>query len=77
MKRHEPSGAGGIRRPAGKAVSEPRITPMPLARIDRPFEHPDWIFEPKLDSFRAVAYVEDGACSACVLDGMGGRCSTR
>ena len=35
---------------------------MPLARFDTPFEHPDWIFEPKLDGFRALAYVEDGAC---------------
>jgi hypothetical protein len=35
---------------------------MPLARFDAPFEHPDWIFEPTLDGFRAVAYVEGGAC---------------
>jgi hypothetical protein len=35
---------------------------MPLARFDSPFEHPDWIFEPKLDGFRAVAYVEGGIC---------------
>ena len=35
---------------------------MPLARFDAPFEQPDWIFEPKLDGFRAVAYVEGGAC---------------
>jgi bifunctional non-homologous end joining protein LigD len=35
---------------------------MPLPRFDRPFEHPDWIFEPKLDGFRAVAYVEGGVC---------------
>jgi hypothetical protein len=35
---------------------------MPLARFDAPFEHPDWIFEPKLDGFRAVAYVEGGTC---------------
>ena len=35
---------------------------MPLARFDAPFEHPDWIFEPKMDGFRAVAYVEDGNC---------------
>ena len=33
-----------------------------LARFDTPFEHPDWIFEPKLDGFRALAYVEGGAC---------------
>ena len=38
------------------------MRPMPLARFDAPFEHPDWIFEPKMDGFRAVAYVEDGAC---------------
>ena len=35
---------------------------MPLARFDAPFEHPDWIFEPKLDGFRAVAYIEGGVC---------------
>ena len=35
---------------------------MPLARFDRPFEHPDWIFEPKMDGFRALAYVEGGTC---------------
>jgi bifunctional non-homologous end joining protein LigD len=33
---------------------------MPLARLRAPFDHPDWIFEPKLDGFRAVAYVEHG-----------------
>ena len=35
---------------------------MPLARFDVPFENSDWIFEPKLDGFRALAYVEAGAC---------------
>jgi bifunctional non-homologous end joining protein LigD len=35
---------------------------MPLARFDVPFDHPDWIFEPKMDGFRAVAYIEGGAC---------------
>jgi bifunctional non-homologous end joining protein LigD len=35
---------------------------MPLARLDAPFDHPDWIFEPKQDGFRALAYVEIGAC---------------
>jgi ATP-dependent DNA ligase len=33
-----------------------------LARLHAPFDHPDWIFEPKLDGFRAIAYVEGGAC---------------
>jgi hypothetical protein len=31
---------------------------MPLAHLNAPFEHPDWMFEPKMDGFRAVAYVE-------------------
>jgi hypothetical protein len=35
---------------------------MLLAHLDAPFEHPDWIFEPKMDGFRAVAYVEGGTC---------------
>ena len=35
---------------------------MLLARLDSPFEHPDWVFEPKLDGSRALAYVEGGAC---------------
>jgi bifunctional non-homologous end joining protein LigD len=33
---------------------------MPLARLHAPFEHPDWIFEPKLDGFRALLYIEGG-----------------
>ena len=39
----------------------PSVAPMPLARFDAPFEHPDWIFEPKLDGFRALACGEDSA----------------
>jgi hypothetical protein len=34
-------------------VSLPHVIPMPLARFDQQFEHPDWIFEPKMDGFRA------------------------
>jgi bifunctional non-homologous end joining protein LigD len=35
---------------------------MPLARLQAPFDLDGWIFEPKLDGFRALAYVEDGTC---------------
>jgi bifunctional non-homologous end joining protein LigD len=34
---------------------------MPLARLQAPFDHADWIFEPKLDGFRALAYIERGS----------------
>ena len=40
----------------------PEIKPLPLVRVREPFEHPDWIFEPKIDGFRAVAYIEGGRC---------------
>src|SRR5690348_11492984 len=38
----------------------PHFAPMPLAYLHAPFDHPDWIFELKMDGFRALAYVERG-----------------
>ncbi len=32
---------------------------MPLARLHAPFDHADWIFEAKLDGFRAMAYIRN------------------
>jgi bifunctional non-homologous end joining protein LigD len=32
-------------------------------RIPEPFNHPEFIFEPKLDGFRALAHVESGLCT--------------
>lgn len=40
----------------------PQIRPMVLARAREAFDHPEWIFEPKLDGFRALAYVNAGEC---------------
>jgi bifunctional non-homologous end joining protein LigD len=31
--------------------------PMRLTAVPRAFDHPEWVFEPKLDGFRALAYV--------------------
>ena len=43
-----------------KAAFPKRIKPM-LARLaDRPFSHPDWVFEPKLDGFRVLALLRKG-----------------
>jgi len=33
---------------------------MRLVRRPRPFDHPDWTFELKLDGFRALAHFENG-----------------
>lgn len=38
------------------------LTPMRLLRIPEPFDHPDFLFEPKLDGFRALAHVEGHHC---------------
>jgi len=38
----------------------PRLTPLPLTRCHDPFDDLDWLFELKLDGFRALAYVERG-----------------
>jgi bifunctional non-homologous end joining protein LigD len=35
---------------------------MPLASVSESFNHPDWIFEPKWDGFRGIAYIESGHC---------------
>ena len=45
----------------GRAAPFPTTLEPMLARVaDRPFTHPDWLFEPKLDGFRIVAFVEQG-----------------
>jgi bifunctional non-homologous end joining protein LigD len=36
---------------------------MRLLRIPEPFDHPDFLFEPKLDGFRALAHVTGHHCA--------------
>jgi len=33
---------------------------MPLARLQEPFDHPEWLYEVKNDGFRALAYIAEG-----------------
>ena len=40
-----------------------RLYPMRLLRIPEPFDDPDFLFEPKLDGFRALAHIEGHRCS--------------
>jgi ATP-dependent DNA ligase len=35
---------------------------MRLLRIPEPFDHPDFLFEPKIDGFRAVAHIRGHYC---------------
>lgn len=47
----------------------PRITPIAPVRIAAPFDREDWLFELKMDGWRCVAYVEDGACELVSRNG--------
>jgi ATP-dependent DNA ligase len=33
------------------------VSPMRLLRIPEPFDHADWVFEPEMDGFRALAHI--------------------
>lgn len=47
--------------PGAKKVPFPReMEPMNANPAAKPFVHPDWIFEPKLDGYRAFAFVKPG-----------------
>ena len=40
----------------------PVVQPTPLASVRDPFNDPDWLFEPKWDGFRALAYIKGHRC---------------
>ena len=40
----------------------PQFQPMVLARTREAFDHADFVFELKYDGFRALAYIDAGAC---------------
>lgn len=42
---------------------------MRLLRIPEPFDHPDFLFEPKLDGFRALAHIEGHRCTLVSRNG--------
>ncbi|MBI2887222.1 MAG: ATP-dependent DNA ligase [Chloroflexi bacterium] len=45
----------------GKPILFPDLVrPMLSSLLEKPFSHQDWLFEPKLDGVRAIAYVHDG-----------------
>ena len=47
----------------------PPVTPMRLLRIPEPFDHPEFIFEPKLDGYRALAHVRGHRCELVSRNG--------
>ena len=51
------------------ALQLPKIAPLTLTRLRKPFDHPEWIFELKHDGFRGMAYVSDGQCQLVSRNG--------
>ncbi len=45
---------------ARKAQFPTMLSPMLPTLADKPFSHPNWLFEPKLDGYRVLAYVYHG-----------------
>jgi bifunctional non-homologous end joining protein LigD len=45
---------------ARKAPFPRTIAPMLATPAGEPFSHPDWVFEPKLDGIRTIAFVQHG-----------------
>jgi len=43
--------------------------PMPLLRKPAPFDHPEWIFELKLDGFRSLAVIQNRQCQLISRNG--------
>ena len=37
-----------------------RLRPMLARIVDRPFSHPNWLFEPKLDGYRILGFLQRG-----------------
>lgn len=47
--------------PAGSTEAMPkRLSPMLAELAEAPFTHPNWMFEPKLDGYRVLAFVQEG-----------------
>jgi len=42
---------------------------MRMLRVPEPFDSPDWIFEPKMDGFRALAHVRGHRCELVSRNG--------
>jgi len=47
-------------------VQPPQIDPLPLARLAQRFDHHEWVFELKVDGFRALAYMTPGKTAVLV-----------
>ena len=50
------------RRSRPKPIELPTVEPVRPVRRPAPFDDPAWLFEPKFDGFRGIAYLTSGGC---------------
>ena len=55
-----PERGSGTAAPGRPAAFPDGLRPMLARLVGKPFSHPGWIFEPKLDGFRVVAFLRAG-----------------
>jgi bifunctional non-homologous end joining protein LigD len=48
----------------------PSISPMLATLVNKPFNDPDWIFEPKLDGYRIIALIREGRARLISRNGL-------
>lgn len=62
--------SGTFARIRGLGGPVPQVTPMRLLRLPERFDHPYFVFEPKLDCFRALAHVRGHHCELVSRNGF-------
>ncbi len=50
----------GTHTPGDLSPFPSTIKPMLATLVDKPFSDPRWLFEPKLDGFRILAFIQKG-----------------
>src|SRR5437764_8382616 len=45
-------------RPTRRRMTPPEYEPMMATLVATPFDHPDWVFEPKFDGLRVLVYFD-------------------
>ncbi len=50
----------GVQTPGEPQPFPSTIKPMLATLVDKPFSDPRWLFEPKLDGFRIMAFIQKG-----------------
>ena len=55
---------------AKKASMPDKLSPMLATLVKKPFSGPEWFFEPKLDGYRVMAYLEDSQVKLISRNGL-------